>query len=77
MTTETTETTRTTVSDDLVLQAMEVYGGNFVKALAFAWRRADADNTARLRAAFSDVWDRYTEFARTDAALAAGKEATS
>jgi len=46
-----------------VLTAMQYHGGAFVKALADAWFHADADNRARLRAAFPDIWDRYAELA--------------
>jgi hypothetical protein len=45
------------------LEAMEKYGGSFVKALAEAYLRADAENRARLKAAFPEIFDRYRHIA--------------
>lgn len=42
-----------------VIDAMEKYGGSFVAALAQAARRADADNLAKIKATFSEYWERY------------------
>lgn len=52
------------MTDDQVLEAMEVYGGSFVLALARCFRAADPVNRARLRAAFADIWANYTEAAQ-------------
>ena len=60
-----TSTKQTTDQD--VLDTMERYGGSFVKALAAAWRRADSENIARLRAAFPDIWECYVAMATEDA----------
>lgn len=51
-----------TKDDDLAtLDAMMRYGGSFTQALAIAALKADPQNYARLRAAFSDVWAEYQE----------------
>jgi hypothetical protein len=42
---------------DMMLQ----YGGNFVKALANAHKYADPANRVRLRAAFPEIFKRYSE----------------
>ena len=47
-----------------VIEAMEKYGGSFVVALAGAFRRADATNLAKLKAAFPEYWEQYTEMAK-------------
>lgn len=41
------------------LEAMELYGGAFVRALAGAWRRADPDNHHRLLCAFPEYYEQY------------------
>ena len=51
-------------NDYLILEAMSVYGGSFVKALAVAARMADNENYAKLKAAFPDLWDSYAAFVR-------------
>ena len=43
----------------LMLKAMRIYGGGFVKALAEAWARADNFNEARLVQAFPDYVTQY------------------
>jgi hypothetical protein len=48
-----------------VIEAMEKYGGSFVVALAQAARRADANNLAKLKAAFPEYWQQYTEMAKS------------
>lgn len=50
-------------SDLTVIETMEKYGGSFVVALAQAARRADANNLAKLKAAFPEYWQQYTEMA--------------
>lgn len=47
-----------------VIEAMHRYGGGFVQALAKCWWMADAENKARLRATFPEVFEQYTEMAR-------------
>ena len=56
------------ISPSEVLDAMERYGGGFVKALAWAWRRADSENDARLHGAFGHYWAEYEKVAMQDAA---------
>jgi len=49
--------------DFKIVSAMEVYGGNFVKKLAVAFRAADPVNFQKLKDAFSEYWEAYTELA--------------
>ena len=51
-------------NDNFVIQAMDRYGGGFVRALARAASLADADNLARLKAAWPEYWAQYAEIAR-------------
>lgn len=51
------------VSDHEILTTMEQFGGSFASNLAKAWFNADAQNSARLRAAFPDLWEEYRKFA--------------
>lgn len=52
-------------ADFRVLNAMRIYGGSFVKALATAALCADEQNRARIKAAFPEYWSKYTEMAKT------------
>ena len=45
------------------INMMEKYGGGFVKALAFAWHKADPYNKARLETAFS-YFEEYEQKAK-------------
>lgn len=58
-----------------VLDAMEEFGGGFVRHLAAAWRRADEDNFRRLKAAFPHYWDQYTAVAQQQRARAQERRA--
>lgn len=42
-----------------VVEAMEKYGGSFVKALATACYHADPNNLARIKIHFADYWKEY------------------
>lgn len=42
-----------------VIEAMDKYGGSFVKALAECFRCADPVNFMRLRDAFPNYWSQY------------------
>lgn len=44
-------------------KAMLTYGGSFVVRLAQAARAADAYNLIRLKEAFSDLWQQYSDMA--------------
>lgn len=55
------------MDDVYVIMAMSKNGGGFIKALADAFRKADAFNRKRLKDAFPDYWKRYEEFAKHDA----------
>lgn len=45
------------------IEAMERYGGSFVVALAQAARRADKNNLQRIKDAFPEYWQQYTQMA--------------
>ena len=47
-----------------IIEAMETYGGSFAAALAQAARRADADNLAKIKATWPELWARYAEMAK-------------
>lgn len=51
------------ITDDHVVLAMLTYGGSFVSGLGNLWRMGDADNRARIKAAFPEYWAQYTELA--------------
>lgn len=46
-----------------VVDAMQEYGGGFVKALASCYRRADPINFAKLQNAFPEYWEEYEKMA--------------
>ena len=46
-------------ADAAVLHTMKRHGGSFARALADAGLRADADNLARLKAAWPELWTKY------------------
>jgi len=48
---------------DSILEAMEIYGGSFVKQLALLYRLADDNNRKRIERCFKDVFIRYREIA--------------
>jgi hypothetical protein len=45
------------------LEAMDTYGGGFVRSLAECYRRADLFNKSRLEVAFKEYFDRYEKMA--------------
>jgi len=47
--------------DIKIVEAMEKYGGSFVKALANACRHADHYNLGKIRQTFKEYWDTYRE----------------
>jgi len=49
-----------------VVDAMELYGGSFVKKLAAALKAADTNNAARIKGAFPDLWCKYKAIAETE-----------
>lgn len=49
--------------DLLIIDAMEKYGGSFVKALGNAARHADAINLAKIKRNWPFYWDEYREMA--------------
>lgn len=52
------------VSDEDVIRAMRHYGGSFAKSLAEAAMRADPENLARIKMAWPDYWQRYSQLAK-------------
>lgn len=55
-----------TEEDSVIVDAMEKYGGSFVKALSGALYRADPSNFAILKAAFPEYFAQYKEMARKE-----------
>lgn len=51
----------------IVAKAMVRYGGSFISKLGEALYRADPGNTAKLRAAFPEEWNKYKELGEIDA----------
>ena len=52
-----------TETTDVTLEAMEIYGGSFVQALARCYRLADEPNRLRLQLAFPHVFTEYETLA--------------
>lgn len=55
--------TKPEVTDHQVVWAMDECGGDFVKLLGKLFRRADSDNQARIKAAWPEYWEKYTDVA--------------
>ena len=53
-----------TDEDCEVVDAMELYGGSFVKALATCFLLADGYNYPKLKEAFFDYWLQYQKIAK-------------
>lgn len=51
-------------SDMKVIQAMIRFGGSFVSNLGKAALSADANNLQRIKDAFPEYWEQYTEMAK-------------
>lgn len=51
------------ITDYDVLAAMEKFGGGFASRLAVAGMHADAQNLARIKVAFADLWSSYRDMA--------------
>lgn len=45
--------------EEKVVEAMEQFGGSFVKALANCFRHADPQNIIKLKTAFPKYWEDY------------------
>ncbi len=48
--------------DDKIVEAMEIYGGSFVKALAVCLQKADLINYSKLRNHFRNYFNEYRKF---------------
>ncbi len=60
------------MTDYAVMQAMIAIGGSFMRALGEAAMSADAINLAKLKTAFPEEWENYTELARMRAEAGRG-----
>lgn len=49
-----------------VIDAMEKYGGSFVKSLAQAARQADHINLAKIKATWPEYWKQYSEMVKEE-----------
>lgn len=49
-----------------VIEAMERFGGSFVKELAELYQFADPDNRRKIRETWSEYWKKYREMAKED-----------
>jgi len=58
--------TTTITVDDATLEAMNAYGGSFVRTLARLYRVGDSINQARLRAAFPEYFSEYARLAHRE-----------
>ena len=47
--------------DHMIIDAMEKYGGSFVKVLAQLCRRADANNLRKIKETWPNYWKDYEE----------------
>ena len=54
------------MKDDEMIEAMERYGGSFVKALAQCLWSADANNYQRLEQAFPEYFKEYRKMSKKD-----------
>jgi len=52
-----------TNNDHDVVVTMATYGGSFIKKLAALFFVADPDNQRRLKEAFPEYWEQYSEMA--------------
>lgn len=52
--------------DFYTILAMTMYGGEFVRRLAEAARRTDAENLRLIKKTWSSYWEKYTKLARHD-----------
>ena len=46
-------------ADFKVIEAMRLFGGSFVHALATAATKADPENLAKIKSTWPDLWERY------------------
>lgn len=55
-----------TISNFQIGQAMEKYGGSFIKGLGQALQHSDEQNAAKIKAAWPDHWREYEIIAERD-----------
>lgn len=46
-------------ADFKVIEAMRLFGGSFVHALASAASKADPDNLEKIKSTWPELWERY------------------
>ena len=51
-------------TDFEITQTMTFLGGSFAAALADAYGKADSEHQRRIKAAFPELWEHYTELAQ-------------
>lgn len=51
-------------ADHVVIAAMRMFGGSFIRRIADAYCAADDVNRQRLRETFADEWQKYDDMAR-------------
>ena len=49
-----------------ITEAMQRFGGSFIKALGVAASKADPDNYKKLEEAFPEYWAAYKRFTESD-----------
>lgn len=50
-----------------IVNAMQLHGGSFVKALGTAFMKADISNFVKLKNAFPEYWKNYQKIAEMEA----------
>lgn len=55
-----------TDSERETIEAMQKFGGGFVRRLGEAWIHADQENARKLRMAFPQYWDQYAQVAANE-----------
>jgi hypothetical protein len=53
-----------TEHDYQIIEAMQTYGGSFVKQLALLCCLADANNFQKLKTTFANYWTEYESFVK-------------
>lgn len=64
------------LDDGAVIEAMRRWGGGFVKALAEAATIADSDNLRRIKSAWPEYWQRYSDMANDESELTRSRNKT-
>lgn len=62
MTTQKSDNLKQWDKDLAVIQAMQKFGGSFVKSLGVSCLLADKNNLERLKKAFPEYWEKYARY---------------